>query len=136
MAKRDDRIQTVDELAQEAFQNHVLRKEGDGRWFCGRPGTGMYHFRIIIAPACVFLYGDIGNAVFLCSEHDSLNWLLDSIDGGRDYILGKCGQARRDKDRWGWMPQNLWHYHALKTFCRLLDVHGKQELICGETDGR
>lgn len=122
MAKKDERISTVNTLAEDAFKNHVLRKEGEGRWFCGRPGTGMYHFRLITAPACVFIYGDIGEAVFLCSESDSLNWLLTSVNGGRDYVLGKCRQAVRDKDRWGWAPQSMWHYHALKRFCELLNT--------------
>jgi hypothetical protein len=80
----------------------------------------MYHFRLIIAPACVFLYGDIGEAVFLCSEADALKWLTTSILGGRDYILGKSKRARMDKDRWGWAPQDMWHYHALTKFCELL----------------
>ena len=122
MAKRDERIRTIDALAEEAFASHVLREEGDGRWFCGRPGTGMYHFRVIVSPCCVFLYGDIGEVVFICPEEDSLNWLVTSVNGGRDYLLGKSRQAVRDKDRWGWAPQNMWHYHGLRKFCELLNA--------------
>jgi len=122
MSKKQDRMRTIDELAKEAFKDHVLREEGEGRWFCGRPGTGMYHFRLIVAPGCVLLYGDIGEAVFLCAEPDALNWLLASAGGGRDYILGKSRQAVRDKDRWGWQPQDMWRYHALRKFCELYNA--------------
>lgn len=120
---------TVDALAVEAFARHKLRSEGKGRWYCGRPGSGLYHFRLITAPGCILLYGDIGQAILLCQAVDALAWLRKAISD-RDYVLGKSCFAQ--KDRWGWMPQDLWHYHALETFCRLLD-EGK-ELICGETD--
>jgi hypothetical protein len=119
MTKKQERVRTVDVLADEAFVDHVVREEGEGRWFCGRPGTGMYHFRVITAPRCVMLYGDIGEAIFICPESDGFEWLLTSINGGRDYILGKSKWAH--KDRWGWMPQDMWHYHALKKFCELLN---------------
>jgi hypothetical protein len=118
---REERIRTVDELAESAFEDHVLLPEGEGRWFCGRPGTGMYHFRIVMSPGCILLYGDIGEAVFRCHERDALAWLLASMGGGRDYILGKCPQAVENKDRSGWASQSLWHHRALKRFCELLN---------------
>lgn len=113
-----DRVLCIGDLAAQAFEQHKLKNEGEGRWYCGRSGSGMYHFRLIAAPRCIFIYGDIGQAVLLCSEADSVKWLRQSIHE-RDYVMGKSRFAQRD--RWGWMPQDLWHYHALKVFCRLFD---------------
>lgn len=113
------KFDSIERLAAEALDRHMLRAEGEGRWFCGRPGTGFYHFRVVTAPGHVFLCGDLGTAILACSERDSLSWLKRAI-GSADYLLGKSQHAHRD--RWGWMPQDMWHYFALKRFCELLDA--------------
>ena len=84
----DDRRTLLKQEADKAFQDHVLTVEGEGRWLCARPGTGIYHFRIIVAPACLVLYGDIKDVVFRISDRDAIPWLRGSIDS-MDYVLGK-----------------------------------------------
>jgi hypothetical protein len=84
-------------LAEEAFTDHVLTKEGDGRWYCGKPTTGIYSFRVITAPGCVFLYGDIDELALLPHDRDALTWLRGSIND-MDYVLGKSSLSVRQKD--------------------------------------
>jgi hypothetical protein len=79
-------------FADKAFTNHVLLKEGDGRWYCGKPGTCIYSFRVIVAPRAVIVYGDIGEVILLPNDNDALAWLRGSVSGNAgdvDYALGK-----------------------------------------------
>lgn len=84
-----DRDYVLRHEADKAFQDHELKVEGEGRWLCARPGTGIYHFRVITAPACLILYGDIKDVIFRISDRDALAWLRGSIDS-MDYVLGKA----------------------------------------------
>jgi predicted secreted protein len=84
--------------ADEEFKDHVLVKEGEGRWFCGKPGTGIYSFRVLTAPGALIVYGDIYDAVLKPSDRDALAWLRGSM-GSLDYVLEKvtaCADKRRE----------------------------------------
>lgn len=61
--------------AEEVFARHTIVPEGPGRWYCGRPGTGCYSFRVVTSPGAVIVHGDIGEAVFCPNERDPLPWL-------------------------------------------------------------
>ena len=82
-------------MAEDAFKDHVLAKEGDGRWYCGKPDTGIYSFRVISAPRCIFLYGDLGDLVLQPSDRDALAWLRGCIKS-LDYVLGKATKPERE----------------------------------------
>lgn len=82
-------------LAADAFMDHALVEEGEGRFLCWKPGTGYYHFRVIFAPGHVIVIGDIGDLV-LRPGYEAMPWLLSS--GSLDYILSKS-QHRGDDEK-------------------------------------
>lgn len=92
MTKAEHRA-SIAKHAAEAFKDHVLTNEGDGRWLCSKPGTGIYHFRIIFSPGCVFMYGDIYDLCLMCYDHDSLQWLRTAPH--LDYVMGKSTKPSR-----------------------------------------
>lgn len=85
--------ETIAGLAADAFKDHQLKPEGDRRWTCKRPGTGMYTFRVILAPGTVIITGDIGDAILHRISYtdplELLGWLRGMTDGYPDYTLSK-----------------------------------------------
>ncbi len=85
----------IADMAAQEFAAHVLKPEGEGRWYCGKPGTGMYHFRVLTAPFAIIVYGDIGECILRCSDRDALGWLRSAVhdepgtEGHPDYVLSK-----------------------------------------------
>lgn len=86
--QRDERRAILRIEADKAYKDHVVQVEGEGRWYCGRPGSGTYHFRVIMAPAMILVYGDIKDVVFRVTNSNAMEWLRTSIDD-LDYVLGK-----------------------------------------------
>jgi hypothetical protein len=89
--------ETVLRLAAEAFAKHEIAVEGTDRWLCRRPKgdvwSSYYWFRILIAPRTVVLLGDVGDAIFECSEYDALSWLRGTDERG--YLLSKLHALSR-----------------------------------------
>lgn len=77
--------------AEERFRDHVVTKEGEGRFYCGKPGTSNCHFRVVISPGAIFMHGDIYELILLPSDRDSLTWLRSALRDGREvgYPLSK-----------------------------------------------
>lgn len=48
---------TVAHLAAKGFARHVITEEGEGRWLCHTPGTGVYSFRVVTAPGTSWCSG-------------------------------------------------------------------------------
>lgn len=86
--QRDERRAILRIEADKAYKDHVVRSEGEGRWYCGRPGSSSYSFRLIFAPACILLYGDIQAVVLRMPNGDAMEWLRTCVDD-LDYVLGK-----------------------------------------------
>lgn len=85
---------TIKRLAEDAFCEHVIKSEGDGRWLCRKPGaSSAYWFRVIVAPRSIVILGDVGECVFLCSDWDSLAWLRGSATSW-DYLLSKVQASK------------------------------------------
>ncbi len=86
----EDDLKHAQERAPIAFANHVVTKEGEGRWHFGKPGTGIYHGRIITAPGTLILFGDLGELMFRPSSKDALGWLRDCLtaSGSKVYSVG------------------------------------------------
>lgn len=82
---------TVQELAKDTFKNHVVTQELDNglfrSWRCAKPGTGMYSFRVLFWPGCVYIGGDLQDFVFE-RETDMLPWLKGAINDPH-YMAGK-----------------------------------------------
>lgn len=89
-----DRRAEIAEMAVKSLKDHALTAEGDGRWYCGKPGTGYYSFRVITSPGCVFMHGDLGEIALICHDRDSLQWLKTSTH--MDYALGKASERKRE----------------------------------------
>jgi hypothetical protein len=77
--------QQIIELAAKGFRHHVLTPEVEGRWRCQKPGTGIYAFRVVFAPRTLCYFGDVGEVILQCSDHDVLPWLR-----------GVCGRSEMD----------------------------------------
>jgi hypothetical protein len=85
---------TVAALAAKDFAEHVIVPEGDGRWFCGKPGTGICSFRVVSAPGHLIVFGDIGDAILRVSDRDPIPWLRGAIRSP-EYLASKM-QGRQD----------------------------------------
>lgn len=78
----------VRQLAAQSFADHVLVAEGEGRWYCGKPGTGIYSFRVVSAPYHVIVFGDIGDALLRVSDRNPVPWLRGAVRSP-DYLISK-----------------------------------------------
>lgn len=88
--------------AAQHFSEHVITKEATGRWFCGKPGTGIYSFRVLCVPGAVIVYGDIGELILrpYASPPDELAWLRGAAKNAKypEYCLGKCPPAHKQEE--------------------------------------
>lgn len=62
--------------AFQRFDKHQITREGHGVWYCGEPGTGVYHFRVIMVPGRIIVTGDIGNLILHVNHAKPLRWAL------------------------------------------------------------
>lgn len=60
----------------QRFDKHVITREGPGIWYCGEPGTGIYHFRVIMVPGRIIITGDIGDLILRVNHDKPLRWAL------------------------------------------------------------
>lgn len=110
---------TINHLAAGSFKNHVLTWEADKlSWLCRAPGSGNHAFRVYFAPGTVFVWGDIGEYVFIHSDRDSIGWWL--CQGGKegdypDYFLSKLRAVGSEKgakefyigDAYDWITERI-----------------------------
>ncbi len=96
--ERDDEARSVREhvakRAEEDFADHVIERLSENAFLCRRPPkhkhAAFFWWRLIFAPCHVIILGDLGSAIFQCSDPDSLRWLLVSKNrNDAHYILGK-----------------------------------------------
>ncbi len=89
---RKQHRESIAAIAKNALKDHVLITEQDQgpvrMWYCGKPGTGMYSFRVIAAPGFICVYGDVGDGMLMAYDRDLVPWLKDAIKSP-DYLLGK-----------------------------------------------
>ena len=71
--------------AVEAFKNHVVTKEGEGRWLFAKPDTGIYHMRVLQGPRMIMCYGDIGSLIMIPSDNNAFNWLSGCLSHHGSY---------------------------------------------------
>lgn len=99
MTARKEHRRVAAEYAARDFAEHGLvveQGEGPVRMFlCRRPGTGMYHYRVVFGPRFVVVTGDIGERVLCVSDRDSLAWLLGARDS-IDYVCGKMTERNEE----------------------------------------
>ncbi len=101
MSARHGHRKQIEELARDAFKDHVLEekawdKEGAPYvWWCARPGSHFYSFLVMVGPGCIVQWGDVGGLVIAQGRGYGLSWLEDSI-GSMSYVLEKS-KAKRDE---------------------------------------
>lgn len=87
--------ETAASHAAQDFAEHQIDRTPEGDYWCHEPGTGMYSFRVILRPGAAIVYGDIGDAIFLFSDRDSLGWLRRAVRSP-GYLLEK--RAHKESD--------------------------------------
>jgi hypothetical protein len=80
--------------AKKSFADHVLTCEAKtdkiALYHCGRPGGSNYSFRVVLAPNCIMVYGDIGDRMLFNYRPFSqqISWLRGSVNSGH-YMVEK-----------------------------------------------
>jgi hypothetical protein len=84
--------------AKKAFETHELTVEqanGPVRmWHCGKPGTGIYSFRVVAAPGFISIYGDVGDGMLAAYDRDMVAWLGGAIRSP-SYLFSKMIKSRK-----------------------------------------
>lgn len=84
--------------AESAFKDHVIFTEQDSgpvkMWLCQKPGTYIYHFRIVSAPRMICVYGDVGDNVLTINTKDSVNWIKSSYKS-INYVVEKISTSNK-----------------------------------------
>jgi len=100
------------DMIRKDLKDHVLTIEhnldGLKAFYCGRPNTSMFSFRVVFAPGTIAIFGDIGDGIFSINDEDSLAWLRGiSTDQGvfSDYIISKLIHKKRQ-----FFPQEAENY--------------------------
>jgi hypothetical protein len=87
----------ISDLAHSAFKDHEIVSEQTGvvsMWYCGRSdGSNAYSFRIIFAPGCIVVYGDVGDGIYHTYNYDTLSWLRRSANSPQ-YLIEKMGNKK------------------------------------------
>lgn len=90
---REEMTKNVFASAECDFRSHVLKSEGEGRWYCGKPGTIMCSFRVVFAPGHICVFGDMPSGILSMSGRNSLGWLLGRP--ATSYLLSKLDNPRQ-----------------------------------------
>lgn len=89
------------QLGKESLANHVLKLESESdsikMWFCGKPNSGSYHFRVISAPGAIILYGDVGDKIIMAAERDMIPWLKGAVNSP-SYLISKISGHNDNKN--------------------------------------
>lgn len=98
MNKKQSREQ-ISHWAEESFRDHVLTVEqatGSVRmWHCGKPGTGIYSFRVIAAPGFLCVYGDVGDGMLMAYDRDLVPWLRGAVSDPH-YLMSKMAKKQKE----------------------------------------
>lgn len=86
------------DAAKRRFAKHEVVVEGEGRYLCRKPGTGVDSFRVIFAPGAIFFFGDLYELILMPHDRDSKAWLRGTLRDGREigYPLSKISHTQRD----------------------------------------
>lgn len=77
------RVQSVLSNARTFAEHRLTQELDDGlfrAWWCARPRSGTYSFRVVTAPGWLYLSGDIGHLA-LSRERDMLPWTRSVVTG-------------------------------------------------------
>lgn len=95
----DNHRDTIKKLAESAFKKHEITQEAEGQFYCAKPGTRIYSFRVCFLPAgMIVIYGDIGEMMV---QRGGEGWLRGAIrhDYVSDYVFEKVKPFRRWSDK-------------------------------------
>jgi len=77
-------------MADANYKDHVITAESENIFYCAKPGTGFYSFRVVFLPGgVILLYGDIGQ--LMLQPGAGFEWLKSAVKHNRvsDYVLEK-----------------------------------------------
>ena len=113
--------------AEEAFAEHIItpeQTEGPVRmWLCHKPGTGIYHFRVIAAPGILVVTGDVGDNILRASDRDLVPWLRGAVKSP-DYLMEKIVRGYNCKEFVEGEVENM--------FCNMLENAGYDPSLAEE----
>ena len=96
--------QQIIEFAKNDFKDHVLTTESVSDrislYKCARPNnSSTYAFRVILAPQCITVYGDIGDRMILFyGRENTLAWLRGAVKSS-DYLISKMLFKKEEFDK-------------------------------------
>lgn len=86
-------------MAAKTFEQHVVTKEGPGRWLCSRAESNSSSFRVVFSPGVVIVHGDLGDLILECRDRNPASWLRRAVDSGYpDYPLSKAPHVLRMRE--------------------------------------
>lgn len=78
----------------EVFKDHVAtERDGVTRW--AKPGTNIDSLNYIVRGRYLFVYGDLGDAIYAWSQEITLEWVAGC---NLDYFAGKCQASPLGRD--------------------------------------
>jgi hypothetical protein len=87
-------------LSEPSLKNHILIQEGEGRWYCQKPGTSMYSFRVVVSANTILFHGDLRDLCIIPTGPDPLSWLVSTLGGKTDsidYFMEKVTPVHREQ---------------------------------------
>jgi len=88
--------ETIQRLAEDSFEKHILEEECPGVFLCHNPKTILYSFRIAFLPAgLIVVYGDIGDMML---QRGGEGWLSQAIR--HDYVSDYVMEKRLPRGKW------------------------------------
>lgn len=81
--------ETFDRWLTDHRIEHLAQAMGGGLWRCARPNTRIHSFNVYADHGTVALWGDIGHAIFQCSDPIALRWWARMGVEQIDYALSK-----------------------------------------------
>lgn len=95
----DNHLAQIKKTMSEAYNRHVMTKESENVWRCGRPNSSVWHFYVAILPHCIVVYGDIGEMLIRPGWNRGIGWLRGCLDDGKSdsfqYMLSKVPSTHR-----------------------------------------
>lgn len=88
---------SVAEMAREAFAKHEVMYLSRGEWRVGRLGSSTYHFRMIVRPMTIIVWGDLGDWIIRMSDAYAIPWLRVSVRSPA-YLIEKIAASREDRE--------------------------------------
>ena len=115
--KIQTRRKSIEKSAPGYLKDHVLTersKPGDYArvWHVGKPGTSDFHYKIVVWPGYLSVYGDIGGMT-LKRDYDMISWSRGAVKSPR-YFFEKADQNSGKMRAWDEGSFEEWLEHVIE----------------------